>query len=132
MTLRAGPGAHGLGGSEKLRGEPCLPGPGGMAAQCVEQVGLLHPVIDLVSDPQRLCQQRLRLIQPTGDQGGHAQVHQPDLERVEVTDLPAETRAFRGRGGHRVEVALEEAVERSSLQHRERSRDVIKTPLARR
>ena len=60
MTLCAGPGADGVRGSEQLRREPCLPGSGGMAAQCVEQVGLLHPVIDLVGDPQRLGEQGLR------------------------------------------------------------------------
>ncbi len=74
MTLCAGPGADGVRGSEQLRGEPCLPGSGGMAAQGVEQVGLLHPVIDLVGDPQRLGEQRLRRSELTGDQGDRAQV----------------------------------------------------------
>ena len=57
--VRAGADSNGVGGSEQLRREPCVPAPGGMAAQRVEQVGLLHAVIDLASDPQRLCEQGL-------------------------------------------------------------------------
>ena len=55
----AGPRAHGIRGSEQLRGEPRLPGSGGMAAQCVQQVRQLYPVIDLLGDPQRLGEQGL-------------------------------------------------------------------------
>jgi hypothetical protein len=58
-------------------------------------------------------------------QRGAAQVDQRHLQTVGVTYLSAETHACRRRGSDRVEIALEETVERSSLEERERGGGVV-------
>ncbi len=59
MTLAPAPVRTASCGTKELPGEPSLPGSGGVATQRVEEVGLLHPVIDLVRDLQRFLEQRL-------------------------------------------------------------------------
>jgi len=52
-------GPHCFRGPEQPRREPRLARQGGVAAERVQQVVQRHPVIHLVSDPQRLGEQRL-------------------------------------------------------------------------
>ncbi len=118
-------GSHGFGGAEQLRREPGLASADGAAPQRVEQAVLCHPVIDLLTDPQRFREQRLRAIEITGHQRGNAEVEQHHFQTVEIAGFPAETRAFGRRGADRLNVALEHAVECSRLEQRDRRGDVI-------
>jgi hypothetical protein len=87
-------GSHGFGGAEQLRREPRLAGANGAAPQCVEQAVLSHPVIELLTDPQRFREQRLRAIEITCHRRGDAEVEQHHFQTVEVAGFPAEARAF--------------------------------------
>ena len=65
-----------------------------MATQQVEQDVLCHPIVDLVTDPQRFCEEWLCLIEARVQQRGATQVDQQHLQTVGVTCLSAETHAF--------------------------------------
>ena len=65
-----------------------------MATQQIEQDVLRHPIVDLVTDPQRFCEEWLCLVKLARQQRGAAQVDEQHLQTVGVTCLSAETHAF--------------------------------------
>src|SRR3979411_2128652 len=97
-----------------------------MAAKDVPQQRQSDSVIDLAGDAQRLCDQGLRLIETTADQDREPEIEEHHLEGVEVADCTADSHALRCRGPDLVEVPLEEAVERSSLEERDGSGNIVK------
>ena len=109
-------GPHRFRGPEELRGQPRLPGAGGMTAQCVEGPVLRHAIVDLAGNLQRFGEQRLCRGKVAFCQSHHAQVDQHHLKAVEITDLATQTRALHRRGSDPVKIALEQTAERPSLE----------------